>query len=207
MSTEHSHSALAGFFKSVRSRTGKAARNLWNQSISSSAQRNHRRLANVLGSGELRPQSILLLCYGNICRSPVAERMVKHALPNVTVYSAGFHAAEGRRSPENIRTAAESFQLQMADHTSQRVTEELVCRADLILLMDLENYRALLHSFPNAKSRVMLLGMFLNPPQLEIRDPYGLSIPETQSILEQIKLAVANFSALLTGSAHPSGRL
>jgi protein-tyrosine-phosphatase/predicted ATP-grasp superfamily ATP-dependent carboligase len=106
-------------------------------------------------------RSLLFLCYGNICRSPFAEAVARQMLPaGWQMASAGFFEAPGRPSPENLYRAALRLGIDLAAARSQRVTPELVASADLILVMDLENYRRVAADFPQAISRTTLLGLF-----------------------------------------------
>src|ERR1700730_4613185 len=65
----------------------------------------HRRAMRNLKHRSGPPRSLLFVCYGNICRSPVAEKLAQRALTNLEIESAGFYEQEGRHCPPNITCA------------------------------------------------------------------------------------------------------
>ncbi|HEX8099025.1 MAG TPA: hypothetical protein VF660_02350 [Actinomycetota bacterium] len=84
--------------------------------------------------------TILLLCTGNICRSPIAEGLLKRQLEDggvtgVTVHSAGVSGLDGYPAdPEAVRTSAEQG-VDISSHRARRVTAKMIESADLILTM------------------------------------------------------------------------
>jgi protein-tyrosine phosphatase len=189
-------------FRAVRHLGSLSLRAITNLPLACAVGLHHKRITNSIAQGQLRPRTILILCYGNICRSPVAERLVRRLLRGMTIRSAGFHTTAGRPSPANIQSAATSLGLDMSDHRSQQVTPELIREADLVVLMDLQNFRLLRRFFPEAVSKTALLGMFLNERRWEIQDPYGTSVPETEAILSQIHCGCDKLVALLENSEN-----
>ncbi|MGH9603917.1 MAG: hypothetical protein ACRD24_16175 [Terriglobales bacterium] len=143
------------------------------------------------------PRKLLFLCYGNICRSPVAEALARASLPQMEVASAGFFESTGRRTPPHIHEACDSLGLSLPPGPSKRVTASMVNGSDLVVLHDLENYQMFSREFPSALDKMLLLGMFLEPPQPAIQDPYMSEPEETLAIMRQIRDAVARLSALL----------
>ncbi|HET9837520.1 MAG TPA: ATP-grasp domain-containing protein, partial [Candidatus Angelobacter sp.] len=98
--------------------------------------RHHRAvLARLARSGG--PKRILFVCYGNICRSPLAAAIARPALSGIEIQSSGFHHAVGRSSPEKILRAAHTFGLDLSQHRSSLVSREQLRGADLIVAMDL----------------------------------------------------------------------
>lgn len=140
------------------------------------------------------PRKLLFLCYGNICRSPVAEALARQALPQADVSSAGFFEHSGRRTPAHIHDACRSLGLSLPPGSSQRVTADMVRAFDLVVLHDLENYQMFAGEFPHALDKMLLLGMFLDPPQPNIQDPYISDPEETLAIVQQIRDAVARLA-------------
>ncbi len=136
------------------------------------------------------PRKILFLCYGNICRSPVAEHLARQLLPRAEVGSAGFFEPTGRRTPPHIHEACQSLGLSLPPGSSKRVSAEMVETFDLVVLHDLENYQMYAREFPRALDKMLLLGMFLDPPQPNIKDPYISDSEETLAIVKQIRNAV-----------------
>jgi protein-tyrosine-phosphatase/predicted ATP-grasp superfamily ATP-dependent carboligase len=159
----------------------------------------HRKLIQHISSASARPHSLLFVCYGNICRSPFAEAVARVTLPStLEVASAGFHHNENRPCPPNVGEAAAKIGVDMSEARSRRVTQGMVDRADLILVMDLGNYEQLVAEFPDAVPRTTLLGLFGTPgAQPTIADPYGSSADETERVLLQIQNAVTGLASTL----------
>ncbi len=128
--------------------------------------------------GQKRRKSILFLCYGNICRSPLAEALARFHMPEVQVASAGFHQRESRLSPGFMHSVATSVDTDLSAHRSRRVVAAMIEDADVVAIMDLNNYAHLKEQFPDALRKTIFLGMFADPPQLEIKDPYGLPLED-----------------------------
>jgi protein-tyrosine phosphatase len=118
---------------------------------------------------------ILVVCDGNICRSPFAAAILGERLANlgVIVESAGLSAARGHPAPPLARAAAERHGVSLTAHRSRPLAPEMVANADLILVMDLEQERRLLDLDPGAAGKLELLGRH-GPGRLdspEIADP------------------------------------
>ena len=143
------------------------------------------------------PRRLLFLCYGNICRSPLAALMAERELSGVRVVSAGFQDVEGRSPPGHVCRAANGKGLDLGEHLSRRVRETDVKEADLILCMDLQNLESVRREFPEALTRTTLLGLFAAEPLMEIADPYWLSVDEARHVIESIRLSLLGLSRWL----------
>jgi protein-tyrosine-phosphatase len=143
---------------------------------------------------------ILFLCYGNICRSPFAEYVARELLPEYTISSSGFHTRTGRASPTQIQVVAKEMGYDQSEHRSSRVTREDIDTADLILLMDHDNWRRFYEAFPDARGRTTLLGLYADPPRAEIEDPYAEGEAHTRHALGQIQSGIQALAKALAGS-------
>ena len=121
-------------------------------------------------------------------------------LPKVEVSSAGFYDREGRSTPNEIQSAAKSLGINLSDWASKRVTREMVQHADLVVLMDLYNFRDFRREFSDEQTKVLFLGMLLDPPQLGITDPYGKAPDETARILSEIETSVKALATEISAS-------
>lgn len=126
----------------------------------------------IRGLRERRVGKVLILCFGNICRSPLAAALASRRFPNVSFSSAGFYTETGRRSPDFVIAAACELGIDLTEHRSRCVDAKMVSEADLVVIMDIRNYELLRKGFPEALEKTLFLGMLLPDPQLEIEDPY-----------------------------------
>ena len=148
----------------------------------------HFQQPRVLRRLRQRPiKTVLVLCYGNICRSPLAAAMAAKRFPNVAFSSAVFYPTAGRRSPEFVIAAAERLGVDLSGHGSKRVDAKMVEEAELVVIMDIRNQELLQEAFPRAREKALFLGMLLPSPQLEIKDPIDNpdSMPSVASTLNQ----------------------
>ena len=153
--------------------------------------RRHRRLFEGGGLSSNTVRRVLVLCYGNICRSPAAEAIAKRLLRNHEVSSAGLHPREGRSTPEHVRRVASKRGLDLAGHRSRRINAEDLERADLVLVMDFENLDGLLAEYPAADGKTTLLGLFdPQAPEPSIPDPYLLGDEGAEKVLDRVQAAV-----------------
>lgn len=120
--------------------------------------------------------SILVVCAGNICRSPVAEAMLRALLPEKQFSSAGLGARVGEGIDPKARQLAEAARLKVAEHSAKQLTFEMLQAADLILVMSDSQRRAVAEISPTALGKTMRLGQWLENGQgKDIPDPYQRS--------------------------------
>lgn len=105
------------------------------------------------------PRSILVVCHGNICRSPFAAGLLARAVsPTGTlVASAGF-VGPGRAAPAEGSIAAARRGIDLSGHRAQLLTPVLAAEAQVILVMDGRQQRMVCERFGRAPKDVMLLG-------------------------------------------------
>jgi len=148
------------------------------------------------------PRKIFFLCYGNICRSPLAAALAAKRLSGVTIDSAGFHEQTGRSCPQKILGIGKSFGIDLSSHRSARVTRDDWANADLVIAMDLENLKCLRQEFPEMANRTTLLGLFGTPETLAIADPYLADEAATSRICEQVRQGIEGLAAWVEGRKH-----
>jgi protein-tyrosine phosphatase len=113
--------------------------------------------------------NILVICIGNICRSPMAEGLLKLAFPQKMVRSAGIDAMVGYPAdPYSVQLMQEQG-IDISAHRAQSLMTWMVSEAEVILTMDLEQKRFLEQKYPTSKGKVFRLGEF---GQYDIPDPY-----------------------------------
>ncbi|MGH7541123.1 MAG: hypothetical protein ACRELC_09000, partial [Gemmatimonadota bacterium] len=154
-----------------------------------------------------RPEKLLVLCLGNICRSPFAEAALRRELRRrgleaVEVRSAGF-VLPGRMSPTEARDAARARDLDLGAHRSAVVTPDLAGWADLVLVMSRAQRRRV-HALYGRGVPVELLGDF-DPGPIERRaiiDP----VERPREVFERVYDRIASCCASLADClADPRG--
>ena len=153
----------------------------------------------------VRPRNLLVMCYGNIYRSPIAAAMLTSLLADsVDVKSAGFHERDGRSSPRDFVALARSYGVQIGQHRSKLVTEEQIAAADIIVIMDRWNWTALSQMSETADDKTVWLGAFDGNATVEIVDPYGKEPSTVVEIVNKIRAAVDDLADRLATSVGSS---
>lgn len=128
--------------------------------------------------------SILCVCTGNICRSPVAEATLRAALPGCHVSSAGLHALVGHGIDADSAAAARQRDIPLTEHAARQFTTRLGEEADLILVMDRDHRDEITGRWPHFSGKTMLLGHFENGK--DIPDPYRMGAGMHQRAVDMI---------------------
>lgn len=115
---------------------------------------------------------IIVVCTGNICRSPIGEGMLKQALAgkNKAVLSAGIGALIGHPADPMAIEVSSSRGLDISGHRAQQATLGLLSAMDLILTMDQTHSNWILQQYPQLRGRVH---KFLKwDGDKDVEDPY-----------------------------------
>ncbi|MBW6392646.1 low molecular weight protein-tyrosine-phosphatase [Billgrantia antri] len=121
-------------------------------------------------------RSILVVCRGNICRSPVAAAMLQQRLPHCRVSSAGLTALVGQGVEPSARALAEAAGLDVSRHRARQLDARYLTQADLVLVMSDEQRRLIAERWPQAVGKIMRLGHWLEHGRgCDIPDPYRRS--------------------------------
>lgn len=139
--------------------------------------------------------SILVVCTGNICRSPIAERYLRRALPEKKIDSAGVGALVDHDADASAVKIAEKHGLSLAGHKARQFTSAIGRQYELILVMEKNHLEAISKISPEARGKTMLLGHWLQ--HREIPDPYRKSEEAFASVYKLIELAGQSWIAKL----------
>ncbi|MEZ9709076.1 protein tyrosine phosphatase [Vibrio breoganii] len=127
--------------------------------------------------------NILVVCIGNICRSPIGEELLKQALPNKQVTSAGLGALVDKPADSNSIAVSEQNGHDLSNHIARQINTKMIADNDLILVMEKGHIDAITKLAPAARGKTMLYGHWLKK---EIPDPYKQSIEAFEHVYELI---------------------
>lgn len=150
-----------------------------------------------------RPKDVLVVCYGNIYRSPFVEAWLS-AQPDsdLRVRSAGFHAIAGRPSPARHVVMSRALGIDLSRHRSTIVSRSDIASADLIILMDRQNWVAL-RKMGAPTEKLVWLGAWAPNGGVEIPDPYRMDDRSAADLLVRITACTVSLYRDL-GGALPS---
>jgi protein-tyrosine phosphatase len=131
--------------------------------------------------------TILVICIGNVCRSPMAEGLLKRALPEKTVRSAGISALIASPADPFAVQIMQEHGIDIGEHRAQNLAGWMVAEADLILTMDLDQKRYVELKYSASKGKVFRLGEFSS---YDIPDPYQRSLDVFRQSFELIAQGV-----------------
>lgn len=149
-----------------------------------------------------KPVSVLFVCTGNICRSPLAEYLLRDYAARqgkgglISVSSAGTHAWEGNAATGEARAAGRKWGLNLAGHRAREVRRSIVDGADIILAMTRAHHEWLVRAFPKKENAVYLALLFPrrldenSPVAFDVPDPIGESVGFYLDVLEMLKPAL-----------------
>lgn len=134
--------------------------------------------------------NILVVCIGNICRSPYAEALLARALPQAQVSSAGLEPLTGHPADPVVQQLAAEQGIDLSHHVAQPLLEPKVRASELIFVMSTSQVNALTMRYPFARGRTFRLGHWL---EQDIPDPYRHPESVHRSVQDLIQASVASW--------------
>lgn len=113
--------------------------------------------------------NILVVCVGNICRSPMAEALLKQCYPYKKIDSAGVGALVGYPADPAALEIMTEQQLDITNHVAKQIDEQLVKKADLIFTMSDSQTKWIEERWPFCRGKTFKLGHWQDK---DIADPY-----------------------------------
>lgn len=143
---------------------------------------------------------LLFVCTGNICRSAMAEHLMRHLAARsgagVEVASCGLAAETWLEVPPAARRLLEQAGVPPFSHRPRLVTRDQLRWADAVLVMTRAHEREIVDRYPEFASKVRLLTERAGLKPADVPDPIGRPDEEFASCLAQIRTAL---EALLRG--------
>ena len=133
-------------------------------------------------------ERIVFICKGNICRSAFAEALLRKLLGTdgaVHIDSCGIDVVHGDFPPPDSILVAAEFSCSIAGRRAKRLAACNIADADLIFPVEYEQYKRLVHLYPEKKEHIFLLRSFAPFPHClfcNIIDPYGLGVAEFRKV-------------------------
>lgn len=156
-------------------------------------------------------KTILFICTGNICRSPMAEGIFRHAIKgrrrDIQVMSAGIGAMEGQPPSHYAVEAVKELGIDISKQRSRQLTAELVQEADYIFGMTHSHVDTIFLLYPQAAEKTFLLREFddtLDIFEKDISDPIGGSYEVYLNCRDQIEQGIASLMRFIDQGAVPT---
>lgn len=146
--------------------------------------------------------NILVVCAGNICRSPTGEYLLKDKLKeklggesHIKISSAGLTALVGNSAEATATSIALSNNIDMSGHKGRQLSSALIAENDLILVMEERHLSDLLGKYPQARGKTFLLGKWID--NTEIPDPYRQSQEAFEHVYQLVDKACSAWTKYL----------
>ncbi|MBC7156746.1 MAG: low molecular weight phosphotyrosine protein phosphatase [Rhodobacteraceae bacterium] len=144
---------------------------------------------------------VLVVCVGNICRSPMGERLLAARAPGVGVGSAGIAALAGEPADSTAAEVAARHGLSLDGHVARQFTPEMGEAHDLILVMEPGHRREIVARAPHLAGRCLLFDHWTGAAA--IPDPYRQDAAVFEAVFARIDRAATAWAGKLAPRRGP----
>lgn len=135
--------------------------------------------------------SIVVICTGNICRSPMAEGLLKAAFPARHIFSAGTAAVVGAAADTKSIAIMQSAGYDITAHRAQQVTQPMLAGVDLVLALDRTHSGWLNHRYPQFRGKVHKVMKWAG--DIDVDDPYQMPMAAFEQAYREIEQGIAGW--------------
>lgn len=127
-------------------------------------------------------KKIMFICTGNICRSAMAEGLMKKLVndnnKNVVVYSCGIYAEDGDMATYNAIEAIKDYGVDLREHRATNIQNSQIEDMDIILCATVSHKNTVIRIYPELKDKVYTMKEYagFDTNDLDIPDPWGYDI-------------------------------
>lgn len=140
-------------------------------------------------------ENVLIVCVGNICRSPALERLLRLNLPHKMVHSAGLGALVGKPINATMAEIMTADGVDTESHAARQLDARLLREADVVIVMESGHVSAIRNRFPEAAGKTMLATQWVGGENVE--DPYRKSEEFFEACYRQLKECAASWTTKL----------
>ena len=138
---------------------------------------------------------IMFICTGNICRSAMAEGMMKKLAKDnnldLDICSCGIYAEDGDYATYNAIEAAKYYDVNIESHRATNIRRSRIKEMDIILCATESHKQSVLHMYPELKEKVFTMKEYAkldnNGQDMDIKDPWGYDMNVYQNCAKEIE--------------------
>ncbi|MBO6225126.1 MAG: low molecular weight phosphotyrosine protein phosphatase [Psychrobacter sp.] len=135
--------------------------------------------------------NILVVCVGNICRSPMAEALLKQRYPHKNIDSAGVGALTGHSADPAALEIMAKQEIDITNHVAKQIDEGLAKKADLIFTMSDSQTKWIEERWPFCRGKTFKLGHWQDK---DIADPYKHEMSAFQTAYQDIVVSLEQWA-------------
>lgn len=142
-------------------------------------------------------RNIMVVCTGNICRSPMAAALLKRRLSlyDVSVHSVGTAALQGAPADPMAQAVMRKHNIDLVDHRGRQASATTLANVDLVLTAEAVHSQWIYIRFPSLRGRVFKLGYWLSDH--DIADPFQRPRDVYEATLKDIDTCIGTWTPKL----------